>query len=375
VKRTNLIPLVAAGLALLPVTVVLADNPAAPNRYPNRPSIVLADFETDIPVTSDALGTGQNRASISSDPQFAAEGSKSLKIDETGAPSGKRNHFTITFPAPIDIKGYQVLSMEIFIPEDSVSDTWYQFQPALTTTDASDETKTVVTTTGPGNLHKGWNHLVWSLKTGTDTKLVQLEVRNNSGSEYSGAIYVDNIRLYKGSFVGLQPDEKLAMGFEKSSDTDLFTTLGTTVDGDDLKLSINTDKQFVTEGNSSLKIDLTGQPAGWTSSVARADDWGTTIDASKATAIHVDILIPSSSYTYKDQDDYDEIGFGVIGDGGEVWGDTNYVVNGQWVTMERILKPEEAAMLKNIKGMFFMTNSGGEWKGPIYVDNLRVVVP
>jgi hypothetical protein len=43
--------------------------------------------------------------------------------------------------------------------------------------------------------------------------------------------------------------------------------------------------------------------------------------------------------------------------------------------MEIRLTPEQAAMLKNIKGLFFMTNSGADWEGPIYVDNLRVVIP
>jgi hypothetical protein len=39
------------------------------------------------------------------------------------------------------------------------------------------------------------------------------------------------------------------------------------------------------------------------------------------------------------------------------------------------LTPEKAAMLTNVKGLFFLTNSGSDWAGPIYVDNLRVVVP
>jgi hypothetical protein len=373
-KKTTLVSMLAVGLAMLPVAAALAAvNPEAPNPYPNRESKLLVDFESDVAVTSDALGTGENRASINTDAQFVAEGGKSLKIDETGAAAGGRNHFTITFPQPIDIKGYQVLAMDIFVPDDSVNDSWYQFQPRLTTTDPSDETKTVVTGYGPGNLHKGWNHLIWSLRTGTDTKLTQLEVRNNSGSDYLGPIYVDEIRLYKGNFVGLQPDEKLVMGFEKPSDKDLFTTRGTDVNGEELKVDVNTDKQFVTEGQTSLKIDLTGQPGGWTSSVARADDWGTTIDASKATAIHLDFFIPPSSYTTAES--YNELGFGVIGEGGEVWGDTNFVGNGQWVTMKIPLKPEQAAMLSNIKGLFFMTNSGADWNGPIYVDALRVVVP
>jgi hypothetical protein len=372
-RKSTLVTAMSAGLALLSVTAALAANPDAPNPYPTRESKLLVDFEGDVAVTSDALGTGENVASINTDNLYVAEGSKSLKIDETGAAAGGRHHFTVTFPQPVDIKGYQVLAMDIFIPDDSLNDSWYQFQPRLVTTDANDETQTVSTGYGPGNLHRGWNHLIWSLRTGTDTKLKEIIVNNNSGSDYLGAIYVDNIRLYKGNFVGLQPDEKLVMGFEKPSDKDFFTTLGVNLDGEDLKVDINADKQFVTEGNSSLKIDLRGQPAGWTASVARADDWGTTIDASKATAIHLDFHIPASSYTTTGS--WNELGFGVIGEGGEVWGDTNFVGNGQTVTMEIRLSPAQAAMLTNIKGLFFMTNSGADWEGPIYVDALRVVIP
>jgi hypothetical protein len=218
-------------------------------------------------------------------------------------------------------------------------------------------------------MHSGWNHLIWTLKNGTDTTVTQLPFALNSGAAYSGPVYVDNIRVYKGNFVGLQPDEKLIMGFDKPTDEDLFTTLGNTV-----TVGVNTDPQFISQGAGSLKVDLTGQPSGWfgNTDVARADDWGTTIDASKATAIHLDFFVPPSSYTGTD---YHELGFGVVGDGGDVWGLSSFVTTGQWVTLEIPLTPDQAAMLTNVKGLFFITNSGSAWTGPIYVDALRAVIP
>ena len=64
----------------------------------------------------------------------------------------------------------------------------------------------------------------------------------------------------------------------------------------------------------------------------------------------------------------------MIGAGGQV-AVTNFVTNGQWVTLEIPLTPEQAAMLTNVKGLFFITNSGDDWTGPVYVDNLRAVIP
>ena len=368
-KKFTLVSSMAAGLSLLLAGGALAAvNPAAPNPYPTRESKVLADFESAAMVTSDPNGTGGNLASINNDPQFVAEGSKSLKLDLTGVAAGWHDpEFTINFPQPLDIKGYQVLSMEVFIPDDSISASYYQFGPHPMTTSPGDDTMTSSTYYGPGNMQAGWNHLIWVLKNGTDSKITQLAVAGASGADYTGPIYLDDIRVYKGNFVGLQPDEKLIMGFDKPTDNDFFTTLGDTV-----TVAVNTDKQFISQGDSSLKIDLTGHAGGFTNNVARADDWGTTIDASKATAIHVDVFVPVGSYTATD---WHEVGFGVVGDGGDVSGFAHGVVDGQWIALEIPLTPDQAKMLTNVKGMFFITNSGSDWTGPIYVDNLRAVMP
>jgi hypothetical protein len=362
-RKTTLVSLLAAGLALLSASGAFS---AAPDPYPTRESKLLVDFESNITVMSDPLNTGQNQASISSDAQFAAQGSKSLKLNLKDVSGWTDPEYTIVLPAPVDIKGYQVLTMDVFIPDDAINtSSWYQFDPRTTTTDPADPSMTVVSYYGPGNMHSGWNHLMWTLKNGSDTKISQISFAGNSGDAYTGAVYVDNIRVYKGSFVGLQPDEKLIFGFDKPTDKDYFTSLGEKV-----KVDTNADKQFITEGDNSLKFDLTGHPGPWTSDVARVDDWGKTIDASKATAIHLDVFVPASSAS-----GWHEVGYGVAGDGGEVWGFSSFVTDDQWVTLEIPLTPDQAKMLTNVKGIFFITNAENDWTGPIYVDNLRVVVP
>jgi hypothetical protein len=359
----------AASLALLLAGGAFAAiNPAAPNPYPTRTSKLLVDFASPVTVASDPLGTGGNVASLNTDPRFTALGTKSLKLDLNGVNGWTAAGYTITLPSPVDIKGFQVLAMDVFIPDTSINtSSWYQFDPVTTTTNPADSTMPITTSYGPGNMHSGWNHLMWTLKNGTDTQITTLAYNFNSGDAYSGPVYVDNIRVYKGNFAGVQPDEKLIMGFDKSTDASFFDTVT-----DPVKVSVNTDKQFISDGASSLKLDLTGWNSGWTNSVASVSNWGTTIDASKATAIHLDFFVPSSSYT---STDYHELGYAVVGDGGTVSGFSDFVTTDQWVTMEIPLTSDQAAMLKNVQGMSFITNSGSNWTGPIYVDALRAVIP
>jgi hypothetical protein len=376
-KTNRLVSVVAAGLALLSVrSAFAAINPAALNPTPNRDSKPLVDFESAVTVMSDPSGAGTNLASVNTDPQFVAEGSKSLKLDFNGLSGYNNNYFVIPLAAPIDIKGYQVLAMDVFIPDTSLADptSYYQFDPHLITTSPTDDTMTSETWYGPGQMGAGWNHLIWSLKTGTDTKVTQIAFAGNTGANYTGPVYVDNIRVYKGSFVGLQADEKLVFGFDNATDPGLFAS------NDSAPITLNTDKQFISQGTGSLKIDLNGLSSGWSNGLARADDWGKTLDLSKATAIHLDVFVPGSSYP---PGDWHELGFVVIGDGGEVGtlpngngaSDSVQNVSDQWVTLEIPLTPANAAKLTNVKGIYLIRNTGDDWTGPIYIDNLRAVFP
>jgi hypothetical protein len=374
-NKTTLVCMLSAGLALLPVVGAFS---AAPNPTPTRQSKLLVDFESDVAATSDPDGSGQNRASVNTTAEFVAEGTKSLKLDFTDFGSWNANYLVIDLAQPIDIKGHQMLAMDVYVPAeslnpDSTEGAWWQLTPHITTTNADDESQTTETWLAMRQMVAGWNHLVWDLKTGIDTKITRIAFAGNTNGArpYTGPIYVDNIRVYEGTFAGIKPDEKLIQGFEDPAVKDAFSGAQT--------VEINTDKQFVRDGNSSLKVDLTGAEGGWTSDVVRADDWGTTLDVSNATAIHLDVFVPEESRPALEG--WSELGFVVIGEGGEVWGSSVGFLPGQWNTLVLNLTPEQAAMLTNVTGMFFMRNQGANsgdpnpWQGPIYVDNLRAVVP
>src|SRR5436305_2653918 len=146
-KKTSLASLMAAGLAFLTVSSALAAvNPAAPNPYPTRESKLLVDFAVPVTVTSDPNGAGVNLASINTDPQFTALGTKSLKLDLTGvAANYYSNFFAIQLPAPVDIKVYLGLGLDVFIPDASIESSYYQFDLNVTTTNPGDDTMTMVT--------------------------------------------------------------------------------------------------------------------------------------------------------------------------------------------------------------------------------------
>jgi hypothetical protein len=369
-RKTTLVSSMAAGLALLLASGAFAAavNPAAPNPYPTRDGKLLVDFAGPVTVMSDPAGTGKNLASINTDPQFTALGTKSLKLDLDGV-SGYygANLFVTQIPTPVDITGYRVLGMDVFLPDASIESSWYQLDLNATTTNPGDDTMTTTTSYSARliNTHTGWNHVIWNLKNGTDTKITQLAFGGNSGAPYHGPIYVDNIRVYKGDFVGLQPDEKLIFGFDNPTDASLFTS------GDGAPITGNTDKQFISQGDGSLKIDLTGLQGTYSSSFAGADALGITFDASKATALHLDLFAPTASAP----NSWHLLGFRVTGDGGSVAMDTGGYVDGQWNTLEIPLTPDQAAMLTNVTGVSLIRNSGDIWNGPIYIDNLRAVIP
>lgn len=372
-RKTPIAFVMTAGLALLLASgAFAAANPAAPNPYPTRESKLLVDFASPVTVTSDPNGTGENLASINTDPQFTALGTKSLKLDLTDVTGYHGdNIFVIQLPAPVDIQGYRVLSMDVFIPDASTESSWYEFDLNATTTNPGDDTMTTVTKYGGYliNNHRGWNHLIWNLANGADTKVTQLAFSGNSGAAYHGPVYVDNIRAYKGDFVGLQPDEKLIFGFDNPTDAGLFTS------GDGAPIAGNTDKQFISQGNGSLEIDLKGLDSGYSRGVAGAADLGIPFDLSKATAIHLDLFGPAASAPTPGDNSWHMLGFTVTGSGGSVTMGAGAYVDGQWNILEIPLSPDEAQKLGTLKGISLIRNSGDTWNGPIYIDNLRAVIP
>jgi hypothetical protein len=97
---------------------------------------------------------------------------------------------------------------------------------------------------------------------------------------------------------------------------------------------------------------------------------------SNATALHLDLFVPKASLP---TGDWRELGFGVLGTGGKLQGLTGGItdVSDQWVTMVIPLTPEQAKTLAAVEGLYLRGNDdpGSKWTGPIYIDNLRAVVP
>jgi hypothetical protein len=372
-RKTPVVSVMTAGLTLVLVSGVLAAvNPSAPNPYPERDSKLLVDFASPVTVMGDPAGAGKNIASINSDPKFTVLGTKSLKLDLTDVPAQPSSSYAvIPLPAPVDIQGYRVVAMDVYIPDGSIASSWYQFSLNVTTTKPGDDTMTTATDYSVrliSTVNPGWNHLIWNLAKGTDTKITQIAIGGHSGADYQGPVYVDNLRVYKGDFVGLQPDEKLVFGFDNPTDASLFTS------GDGAPIAGNTDKQFITQGTGSLKIDMTGLMGTYSSSFANATALGAGFDLSKATAIHLDLFVPVASASQS----WHILGFGVTGDaGGSVAMDTGGYIDGQWNTLEIPLNADQKASLGNLTGVFLLRNSDSAdtWNGPIYIDNLRAVIP
>src|SRR5688572_7872578 len=141
-RKSTLVTLMAAGLALLPIGSAFS---AAPNPTPTRESKLLVDFESDTTVTSDPTGAGETRATINTDAQFVAEGTKSLCLDLSGVGGWHDHYFTIDFAQPIDIQGFTILAMDVYIPLQSLNNGvpeggWFQLDPRTTTQNRDDAT-------------------------------------------------------------------------------------------------------------------------------------------------------------------------------------------------------------------------------------------
>ena len=95
-RKTTLVTLMAAGLALVPVGAALSAALSPPlNPTPNRESKLIVGFETAVTAVSDPDGVGENRASVDSVLDYVAEGKSSLKLDLNGVNSWHDPYFAI----------------------------------------------------------------------------------------------------------------------------------------------------------------------------------------------------------------------------------------------------------------------------------------
>jgi hypothetical protein len=360
-KKASLVCALSAALTLVSIGGALS---AALNPTPDRDSKPLFGFEDSSfdGWVSDPLATGANAlASQNADAQYVSEGKGSLQLDLTDIGGWQDRLFSVDIADGLDLSQYHALSLDVYAPDSSLFPDqpggWFQFNPRIVSANG-------ISYLGNRDMQAGWNHMVWDLQDGMGEGITQIYVSSNTDGArpWSGPIYIDNVRAWKDPFPGIHSDETMILSFDTQADVDLFA-IDTAHPA-----SLNTDKQYVHDGAGSMAIDMTGQ-AGWT-----AFDQASglpSVDLSKATAIHVDVFVPDGVQPT----DWSQLGFAINGDGGQVATETKGYITNQWNTLELALSPEDAAKLTNVTSMELRTNSGMAWNGPIYIDNLRAVIP
>lgn len=353
--------------AILIVVTAAAAFAQALNPTPTRESKLIFSFEDDKldGWTSDPKATGTSIASWNTDPKYVSDGKGSLKLDLSNGGANDiggwvEPMFSVDIPDGVDLKDYAVFSMDVYVPAESLFPDqpggWFQILPRITSAGGTGYY-------GNRDVHAGWNRLIWDMQVGRTENVTKITAASNTDGArpWTGPIYIDNVRAYK-SFTGMQPDETLIYGFDKESDLSSFTP------GDGVTLAFNSDKQYISQGDGSLSVDLTGM-SGWHGGMARVPL--PDVDLSKATAIHLDVYVPNGNQP----SDWSQIGMEITGAGGQVSTATLGFLTDQWNTLELPLTPSDAAKLADTTAFSIRVNSGAAWTGPFYIDALRAVIP
>ncbi|MBW3625001.1 MAG: hypothetical protein KY468_16510, partial [Armatimonadetes bacterium] len=381
ILQTRLTMAVSAAMLLFPLAAMQAQEVPL-NPYPHRESKLITSFETSVEDwTSTPLGSEVNLATQNTDPKFASHGTKSLKVDLTGKGDWWVDPwFSATLTEPVDITGYQYFSMDVYVPQGSLMQSvpaenkwrWYQYNLVMNGSDWY----------GNRDIKEGWNRLVWALKPEQDGQerllnTIKFPGAMNKDLPYQGPVYIDNLRVWKGQLPGLKQDEVLLTGFE---DPALADNIQSGAASTTLIVNKTDHPEHVKDGNNALEVDMTGQQ-GW-------GEYAITtlpqpVDASKATAFLVDVFIPAGHQPT----DWNQNGLRIdYLDPNDETRSLNLstftlgLQNGQWETLELAVTPEQAAQMKKVTGFRFTRNSDGgaekgQWRGPIYFDNVRFVVP
>jgi len=126
--------------------------------------------------------------------------------------------------------------------------------------------------------------------------------------------------------------------------------------------TVNSDVKFVKEGKYSLKIDAKGSK-GWNQDIAMND--GPFIDKfGQLKSISMDVFVPETSMQGLE---YGQI-FLVISGSANSWYQLPQGLKPGWNKL--VYKLEEDNIAGDIWHIYFVFNSGGDFKGPVYIDNV-----
>ena len=126
--------------------------------------------------------------------------------------------------------------------------------------------------------------------------------------------------------------------------------------------TVNSDAKFVKEGKYSLKIDAKGSK-GWNQDIA-LNDGPFSGDFGNLKSITMDVYVPETSMKGLE---YGQI-FLVISGSANSWYQIPQGLKPGWNKL--VYKLESDNIAGDIWHIYFVFNSGGDFKGPVYIDNV-----
>ena len=309
---------------------------------------------------------GVGSPTMNTDRQFVTEGSGSAMVDFTGQPNWAADAFVLNFAEPQDWSKYGIVSVDVFTPEESIDPASGWNELWLEAAGYS----------GVRGLNRGgWQTLFWSIDPERAKEVTRVVLGGNTGAPFTGPLYFDNFKGYLRKATGLAAGDRLIAGFNETSNIDLLTP---TTHGDaTVGVSRTTDMEFVTEGSGSLALDLTDVRA-WQPDVLRPADATVAnlpqpVDLTQACSVMYDVYVPAESHPA-----WYSIGIRLQGSGDQIFEYVGSVAPG-WNTLVAPINDTIRPMLNDVDKVWFLVGSGdddaGTWKGPIYIDAVRAVLP
>ncbi|NQT32483.1 MAG: hypothetical protein HQ594_02280 [Candidatus Omnitrophica bacterium] len=182
--------------------------PQTPSTAPITEERVYYDFESDLngwEVPLWALGKSDYIAEeeVVLSEENASEGKSSMKV-MTNFVSGKWNAALVEIQQYLDLSRYRVISADLYIPPDApvglkakiiltVGDSWKFVEMSRSVPLIPGKWVTISSNIEPGSYD--WKRVIPDKNFAEDVRKVAIRIECNRKPDYSGPIYVDNIRV------------------------------------------------------------------------------------------------------------------------------------------------------------------------------------
>ena len=299
---------------------------------------------------------------LNKDKQFITEGTGSAMVDFTDQPTWATNAFTLDLPEPVDWSKYAYVTVDVFTPQESIGEGsgWNELW-----LDAGGYIGVRGLKIG------GWQTLAWALDPNKTTAITRVVIGGNTGAPFAGPLYFDNFRGYPGKAQGMGPLDKLIVGYNDQASIDRLVP--TTHGGITVGVKLNKNKDYISEGEGSLEIDVT-DIGGWNPNVLQPEsveiaNIDPPVDLSKANCVKYDVYIPDGNQPT----DWYGVGIRLRGSAGQTLEYYGSALTG-WNTLIVPIPDELREALKDVHQVWFLFGSGQQWRGPVYIDAVRYMI-